>query len=243
MDGFAVKEPLEPEEVAEFVPRIRPVRKCTFLCREAAITILGPQGLVSRSAFFQIPKRQWTDVDMKSIRYNSKNVHGLGIIPAKTECPQYQQHQLGDVMREWYKLTKSITHLRRPVIAYKGGIYECDMLRAMCIPSLDLENFGCKKAEQLSELFPEVQQHHHQCHMQNHSWAKLPPGKVLHCPRWEVALFAEYIHSCTAASRAQRKRTRQHCARAAAKRQRRRNQLQTTTIEPQLIEDKTKDKW
>ena len=191
MDGFSVKHVQFKKGELPDIP-IRS-RKAQFLCREASIIILGHRGTISKSVFFSIPKQHYPTNDFRTIRYATLRLHGLDIQPTNTERPLYEQSALGRVMLDWYHLVQQVTHLPTPTIAYKGGIVERDLLNSLNIPSVNLEDWGCPKADRLVQWFPFVKQHHHQCHRQNHLQARLQPGEIIHCPQWEIALFAEYI--------------------------------------------------
>ena len=160
MDGIAVKEAKFRSGNLPDLPKMQS-RKACFLCREASIIILGQCGTISKSAFFSVPQQHWSTADRKTIRYAMYNLHGMDVIPAPTEQPLYQQCELGMVMEGWYELVQNVTRQKRPMIAYKGGIVERDLLDALDIPSVNLEDWGCPKAGCLVSLFPEVKCHHH----------------------------------------------------------------------------------
>ena len=64
-------------------------------------------------------------------------------------------------MMKWYQLVQMVTHRQKPTIAYKGGIVKRDLLDALNIPSLNLEDWGCPKVDHLVHWFPSVKQQHH----------------------------------------------------------------------------------
>ena len=54
--------------------------------------------------------------------------------------------ELGSIVENFYREVQIESNL---TIAYKGGHYERDLLRNLKIPSVNLECFGCPKAEKL----------------------------------------------------------------------------------------------
>jgi len=72
------------------------------------------------------------------------------------------------------------------LIAYKGGHLEKDLLDKMGLPSVNLEDFGCPKADSLRS-------------------SHYPPGKAcgfhkehvcttfIHCPKQETYLFFQWL--------------------------------------------------
>ena len=69
------------------------------------------------------------------------------------------------------------------VLGYKGGHYEKDLLVSLSIPSLNLEEYGCPKAEELIKtmIWLETCGHH------------LVPDAYLHCPNVEVEAYAQWM--------------------------------------------------
>ena len=59
-------------------------------------------------------------------------------------------------MLSWYALIQQQSNKRRPVVAYKGGHYEKDLLSVLHIPHCNLETWGCPKIEEVATSFPEV---------------------------------------------------------------------------------------
>ena len=75
----------------------------------------------------------------------------------------------------------------RSVIAYKGGQYERNLLASVGIPSINLEKFGCPKAEVLIKRMFWLET----CgnHIVNDAY--------LHCPKVEVEAYAQWMEKQT----------------------------------------------
>ena len=68
-------------------------------------------------------------------------------------------------------------------IAYKGGHIERDLLKELCIPAVNLEVYGCPKAEFLFDKL---------------IWLETCPNHIAthayqHCPKVEVEAFAAWL--------------------------------------------------
>ena len=53
---------------------------------------------------------------------------------------------LEEIVEHFYE---SVRKTRKSMLAYKGGNLECSLLKRLGIPSVNLESFGCPKAEAL----------------------------------------------------------------------------------------------
>ena len=76
---------------------------------------------------------------------------------------------------------------RGGLVAYKGGHLEKDLLDKMGLPSINLEEFGCPKADSLwsSHYPPGKGCGHHKEHT----------FKFIHCPKQETFLFFQWLQN------------------------------------------------
>lgn len=121
----------------------------------------------------QLPAR-----DKRQVDYVYKHIHALpfNAHPSELAVPA---RVVPLVVRALYLL------LRRPhqnVVAYKGGNLERDLLKKLNVPSINLELYGCPKANQLPEMGydPGLSCG---CHDMN----------IGHCPRQETFLFYQWM--------------------------------------------------
>ena len=75
-------------------------------------------------------------------------MHGLPFRPAPAE----HAHPQEDLRKHLRDLYEAHATTQRPIVAYKGGRVEQDLLREMGLPSLDLEVFGCPKFDNMTRL-------------------------------------------------------------------------------------------
>lgn len=104
--------------------------------------------------------------DKRTVNHVYRHVHGLRFEAGYKEAT-LPQRDVEAVVRALY---------HRGVVAYKGGHLEKDLLQSMGIPCLDLEVFGCPKADQLYS-------------------SDFKPGYScgFHCPKQEVFLFYQWL--------------------------------------------------
>ena len=116
-----------------------------FLCKELGLLKVGDD--TASSFFFDIGVR-WSDLDEKDTRcckYLIKKIHKLPLgVPRGTTA--YPLKALEKLVVDFYK---GIRRNGKSTLAYKGGILERDLLKRLGIPSVNLECFGCPKAEVL----------------------------------------------------------------------------------------------
>ena len=136
---------------------------------------------MARTYFFDLGIR-WVDLcakDRKSCQYVRRNIHKLPFgVPYGVKASRITE--LGNIICSFYHEVKQSERL---VLAYKGGHYESDLLTRMGIPSIDLEKFGCSKAEIL---------------INNLVWLEtcgryMVPNAYAHCPKVEVEAIYEPI--------------------------------------------------
>ena len=104
-----------------------------------------------------------------------RHVHGLRFEATYKEAA-LPQRELEGVIRALYK---------DGIIAYKGGHLEKGLLDKMALPSVDLTDFGCPKADSLwsSHYPPRKPCGHH----------KIDTCKFIHCPKEETFLFYNWL--------------------------------------------------
>ena len=113
--------------------------------------------------------------DRRTVNCVYRHVHGLRFEAAYKEAALPQRDVEG-VIRALYK---------DGLIAYKGGHLEKDLLDKMGLPSVNLEDFGCPKADSLwsSHYPPGKSCGHH----------KQDTFKFIHCPKQETYLFFQRL--------------------------------------------------
>ena len=118
-----------------------------FYCKELGVLEIG--GDNARSHFFDL-EINWDDLsekDKKTCAYTMKYIHKLPFeVPEGVRA--YKQSQLEDIIVKFYNEVKQS---KNSTIAYKGGHFEKDLLKKLRIPHINLEIFGCPKANQLFE--------------------------------------------------------------------------------------------
>ena len=85
----------------------------------------------------------------RQANFVTRRIHGLPFTPTHFEDAQPQEQLAQDVV-DLYKLYMTP---EKPVIAYKGGHIEKDLLRELELgPFVDLEDFGCPKVVDLIHM-------------------------------------------------------------------------------------------
>lgn len=114
-----------------------------FYCKELGMFEVG--NVYAESYLFDI-NMKWSELNEKAKRqcyYVIRNVHRLpfgvpeGVIVMKLS-------QLDGIVSEFYSRYKTSV---ASLLAYKGGQYERDLLNRLGIPNVNLETYGCPKAE------------------------------------------------------------------------------------------------
>ena len=114
-----------------------------FYCKELGMIKVGDA--VGRSFFFDlvIQWRELSEKDKKSCRYVMGHIHKLPFdVPYGVRARKLSA--LGSIVREFYREIKRDAN---SILAYKGGQCERELLTGLGIPSFNLENIGCPKAE------------------------------------------------------------------------------------------------
>jgi hypothetical protein len=105
-------------------------------------------GDATAHSFFFDTGLQWNDLmpkDQRACRYVQKYIHKLPFgVPVGVDALP-----LSSLPKIISQLYGNVRQNSRSNIAYKGGIYERDLLPRLNIPALDLQDYGCPKAEKL----------------------------------------------------------------------------------------------
>ena len=100
--------------------------------------------------FYEMPMK-YTDLlpsQVKQVVYVTRRIHGLSFTPTHFENAKPQDQPALEVTN----LYKQYRTIEKMVVAYKGGHIEKDLLNQLEIPSVNLEEFGCPKVEELMHL-------------------------------------------------------------------------------------------
>ena len=114
----------------------------TFHCRELGLINVNEDTGIS---YHFNTGLKWTDLslkDRKSCGYVCRHIMKLPFT-ARQELPL---SHLPAIVKDFYNAMKTS---ETSSLAYKGGHFEKDMLRKLNIPALNLELFGCPKADHL----------------------------------------------------------------------------------------------
>ena len=145
----------------------------TFYCKE--IGMLNLQEEVAVSYHFKMPFK-WVDLsskDRRSCAYLIEHIHKLPFHTTESlplTC-------LDNIVRNFYR------DVGEKVIAYKGGQIERDLLKKLNIPGINLEIFGCPKAD---HLFSKL------------AWLEtcgkhIGQDPYRHCPKVETEAFGTWV--------------------------------------------------
>ena len=148
-----------------------------FYCRELGMIKVDED--VAKSYLFDIGIR-WVDLspkDRKSCMFVEKHIHKLPFVASRGSFP------LGDLNGIVKTFYNNIKQNENSTIGYKGGHFEQDLLKQLKIPAINLEDFGCPKAEFLFSKLAWLET----CgqHVGTHAY--------LHCPKVEVEAFAAWF--------------------------------------------------
>ena len=150
-----------------------------FYCKELGMLKVGD--VAARSVFFDLGIR-WSDLcakDRKSCCYVMRNIHKLPFgVPCGVKACKITE--LGGIICDFYCEVKQS---ERSKLAYKGGHYEKDLLAKLNIPSINLEDFGCPKAEFLINELVWLET------CGNHTVA----GAYAHCAKLEVEAYVQWL--------------------------------------------------
>lgn len=113
--------------------------------------------------------------DRRTVNHVYRHVHGLRFEAAYKEAALPQRDVEG-VIRALYQ---------DGLIAYKGGHIEKDLLDKIGLPSVNLEDFGCPKADSLWSWGYTTEK---SC-----GYHKPDTFKFIHCPKQETFLFYQWL--------------------------------------------------
>ena len=150
-----------------------------FLCKEMGLLKVGDTE--AKSFFFDINQR-WGDLthkDRKTCSYVQNRILKLPFgVPRGVKA--FQISELEAIVENFYTETRKNSE---STFAFKGGHYEKDLLAKLNIPSVNLEWFGCPKAEKLFDQLIWLET----CgnHIENNAYQ--------HCAKVEVEAYALWM--------------------------------------------------
>ena len=100
--------------------------------------------------FYEMPMK-YSDLlpsQVKQVVYVTRRIHGLSFTPTHFENAKPQDQLPVDVVN----LYKQYKTNQKMMVAYKGGHIEKELLSKLDIPSVNLEEFGCPKVDELMHL-------------------------------------------------------------------------------------------
>ena len=152
-----------------------------FIVRELGwCTIQGEND--SQHFYSRLRYKELNYKDRRTVNYVYKHIHGLGFEAAYREAALPQRDVEG-VIRALY---------RGGLVAYKGGHLEKDLLDKMGLPWVNLEEFGCPKAD---VLWSKTDNDGASC-----GCHKKDLFKMVHCPKQETFLFFQWLKQQLATS-------------------------------------------
>ena len=120
--------------------------------------------------------------DKKTVNYARRHVHGLTFRPNPQEHRYFGLHSQDELEEDLAFLYELNATRDSPVVAYKGGQLEKDLLNKLNIPSVNLETLGCPKYDELRKNKP---QRNCGCHR---------GSRANHCSMAECRLFMEWYN-------------------------------------------------
>ena len=145
-----------------------------FIARELGwCTIQGEND--SQHFYSRVRYKDLNYKDRRTVNFVYKHIHGLRFEASFKEAA-LPQRDLEAVIRALY---------RGGLVAYKGGHLEKDLLDKMGLPSINLEELGCPKADSLWNQYNGTSCGHH----------KTDLFKMVHCPKEETFLFFQWLQN------------------------------------------------
>ena len=152
-----------------------------FFCKELGLFKNGDAA--AWSFFFDLGLR-WNDLSPKdkgTYKCVESFVHKLAFgVPRGTEAIGFSS--LEGIVSDFYHKMKQDGS---SVITYEGGHYERDLLASLCIPSLNLECFGCPKAGEYIDHLIWVETYGNYTRSDAH----------LQCSKVEVEAFGQWLEN------------------------------------------------
>ena len=150
-----------------------------FYCKELGILELGKTEATSHIFDLGV---NWTNLSKKDktqCLFLISNIHKLPFYTPIEDNP-LPLEELDNIVEDFYKNVKTS---QRDIVAYKGGIFERDLLKKLKIPSINLEQFGCPRCIHLLDklVWLETCNHH------------TSPNCYEHCAKIEVEAFGAWV--------------------------------------------------
>ena len=150
-----------------------------FYCKEPRELRVGDAAASSFLFYIGVRWDDLTPKDRSTCRYVTQFIHKSPFgVPRRVEA--FEISALGRNTVEFYQRA---WQNGSSVIGYKGAHYEKNLLASLGVPSLNLESFGCPKAERLIERLVWLET------CGNHTVA----DAYLHCPKVEVEAFGHWM--------------------------------------------------
>lgn len=154
-----------------------------FLIRELGYVRVDPvYNYLPRSYRFDLSRtydfrKLPADAD-KTLRYQSRVVIGLSLLPGPRETDCLDAGDLAEVVGKMYDRCRTADAF---LVGFKGGQWESDLLKGLDIPALDLQAFGCPAFEEVKMAYRDCGHH-----------TKVERKRVFHCPMAEVAAYRDW---------------------------------------------------
>lgn len=121
--------------------------------------------------------------DQKYVAYTKNHIHGMLFRDEKTDL---NQNDLYDILKQIHSCC--VNESNKPLIAFKGGAIEQQVLMKLDLPYLDLHMIGCPKFEELYN----GDNYGLLCNLHKY----IRKDKLAHCPKVETFYFKEWCLSC-----------------------------------------------
>ena len=151
-----------------------------FHCKELGILPIGATYASSYLFDIGVPWYALSTKDQRTCRYLTNNIHHLSFTePSSTSTINLAY--LPTIIETFYHKHRKHS---LSTLAYKGGQMEKEILQKLNIPSINLENFGCPKAEKLFVNLGWLETcGHHLRHDENYK----------HCAKVETEAFGMWL--------------------------------------------------
>ena len=152
----------------------------TFFCRE--LGIITHEDTYGTSFHFNttLHYEELNEKDKTNVNFLQNNIHGLSL----SDENGLDQGMVDTIIKKFYTALKINNE---SVIAYKGGFTEKNLLAKLKIPTINLELYGCPKAD---NIFPEMVWLE-SCGQ--HNLLKNTTDTYRHCPKVEVEAYLHWL--------------------------------------------------
>ncbi len=152
----------------------------TFFCRE--LGIITHEDTYGTSFHFNTTLRyeELNEKDKTNVNFLQNNIHGLSL----SDENGLGRDMIDTIIKKFYTALKINNE---SVIAYKGGFIEKNLLAKLKIPAINLELYGCPKAD---NIFPEMVWLE-SCGQ--HNLLKNTTDTYRHCPKVEVEAYLHWL--------------------------------------------------